>query len=359
MEIGILASIALVVILLFAASNAPRKKRTPYYYRSGQVGATKMHGQLVAGESVGVEEVRESAAPQGEGKFSDLFEVAIDSRSWDFYSDHRRRHDLVRLEYDIRKAGIEVAIAERMNALDAQINQLAVTQKEFDFAQQKAVLELMTAKQGILEEALKVKTGEAQNALKGQLLEVQKAQFAHQKGMMLDYFEREQWKLGVRVQEFEIAKYFHQKYQTLEAQKIQLAHQRDRHALQQDRDNISNLLSRLDVREARARIREDASALMVRENRLALRTDEYDFLQRRAVKHLKFESLEAYMESWKNMNDLARDNGFSSVEGCVYSLLHGGQLASLLETKREFEQLKTRFRQLQATTGELDDGANG
>lgn len=354
MEIGILVSIALVVVILFATSSSPRKRRTPYYYGNGkkpkhldplpkqplllEAGSGNAPAQSVAGQE-----------PEGTAGFSEQFDVQIDTRSWDFYSDHRRKQDLVVVQDEIRKAGIEVAISKRMNELDMQINDLKLTYREFDQKQQMAVLDLMREKQAILEESMKVRTGEARLALERQLLAVNKAQFEHQKAMLLDHIEREQWKLGVKAQEFEIAKYFFQKYQTLESQKIQFAHQRDRHALQQDRDNISNLLARLDVREARAKLREDVSSMVVRENRLALRTDEYEFLQRRAVRHLKFESLESYMDSWKKMDNMARNNGFSGVEGCVYSLLHGGQLSDLLESKREFEHLKVRFQQLQAS----------
>lgn len=354
MEIGILVSIALVVVILFATSSSPRRRRTPYYYDGKkpkqpdpppkqtlllEAGSGNAPAQSVAGQE-----------PEKEAAFSDQFDVQMDTRSWDFYSDHRRKQDLVVVQDEIRKAGIEVAIAKRMNELDVQINGLNLTYQTFDLKQQKAVLELMQEKQAILEESLKVRTGEARVALERQLLEVNKAQFEHGKAMLLDHFERENWKIEAKVQQFEIAKYFHQKYQTLEVQKINLAHQRDQLALQRDRDNISNLFAKLDVREARAKIREDVSQLVVRENRLTLRTDEYDFLQRRAVKHIGFDSLETYMDVWKKMNNLARNNGFSSVENCVYSLLNGGQLASLLETKREFEQLRFRYNQLQAAT---------
>lgn len=362
MEIGILVSIALVVVALFAtSSSSPRRRRTPYYYGNGkkpkqpdpppkqtlllEAGSGNAEAQVVAGQ-----ELEEAAG------FSDQFDVQIDTRSWDFYSDHRRKQDLVVVQDEIRKAGIEVAIAKRMNELDVQINDLKLTYREFDQKQQMAVLELMQEKQAILEESMKLRTGEARLALERQLLAVNKAQFEHQKTMLCDHIERENWKLEAKVQQFEIAKYFHEKYQTLEVQKINIAHQRDRLALQHDKDNISNLLIKLDVREARAKLREDVSRLAVTTNRLALRTDEYDFLQRRAVKHIGFDSLETYMDVWKNMNNLARNNGFSSVENCVYSLLNGGQLASLLETKREFEQLRFRYNQLQAATAAPSPG---
>lgn len=292
--------------------------------------------------------------PNGESEdepdvsFTELFDIMIDTRSQEYYSDLRRKEELDFLHKEIRRAGVEVAIADQMNKLDAKINEMKALQIGYDEKNQRAILEVMREKQAVLEEGLKVKTGEAQNEIKRQLLEVQQAQFQHQQNMLYDHIERELWKVSVKAQELEIAKYFFQKYQTLELDKINFIHKRNKLDLQRDKDNITNLLAKLDVRDAKTKLREDVSNLVVRENRLTLRSDEYDFLQRRAVKHLKFESLESYMKAWHHVDQMSREYGYTGVENCIHDLLAGGQLASFLETERELAQLKQRFKELPA-----------
>jgi hypothetical protein len=280
---------AVVVFFLFGQSPS-RRRQSPQYNWQNEQEKTANTQKAAADVS----------------SFADIFDVLVDKDSEDFFKTQRLKEDLQRITADAKLASTEAAVGARLNDLDKK-------QNEFTANSQNALAQIQQEKAALQERILEVKTGAAQNAIQQQLIEISKREFALQKDAFANYIESKFHELVVKQKEYEMAKYFYEKYKTLDAQQIALHYERNELALQKDETNIRMMFRELDMRESRANMREEAAKLVTQENRLALKTDEYKYFENRAMKHMGYKSFDAYFAEWQRLDMLARKDGYISV----------------------------------------------
>jgi hypothetical protein len=280
---------AVVVFFLFGQSPPRRRLPPQYNWQNEQEKAANSDSKKTDVSS-----------------FADIFDVLVDKDSEDFFKTQRLKEDLQRITADAKLASTEAAVGARLNDLDKK-------QNEVNANSNNALAQIQQEKAALQERILEVKTGAAQNAIQQQLIEISKREFTLQKDAFAHYIETKFHELVVKQKEYEMAKYFYEKYKTLDAEKISLYYQRNELESQKDENNIRLMYRELDMREAKANMREEAAKLVTQENRLALRTDEYKYLENRAMKHMGYKSFDAYFADWQRLDMLARKDGYISV----------------------------------------------
>lgn len=295
--------IGAVVVFFMFGQSPPRRRRPPQYNWQNEDEKTTANSQK---EQTDV------------SSFADIFDVLVDKDSEDFFKTQRLKEDLQRITADAKLASTEAAVGARLNDLDKK-------QNEVNANSNNALAQIQQEKAALQERILEVKTGAAQNAIQQQLIEISKREFALQKDAFAHYIESKFHELVVKQKELETAKYFYEKYKTLDAQQIALHYERNELAFRKDEANIRAMYQELDMREARANMREEAAKLVTQENRLALRTDEYKYLENRAMKHMGYKSFDAYFADWQRLDMLARKDGYISVAQFAGRVLGDGK----------------------------------
>lgn len=288
---GVIVIIIIAAVLLFSTNKTPSRRRRPPQYN-----------ELKNNQNAMPLESKE----QEVSSFADLFGVLMDKDSEDFFKTQRLKEDLQRITADAKLASTEAAVGARLNDLDRKQNEVYANS-------QHALAQIQQEKAVLQERILEVKTGAAQNAIQQQIIEISKRELAIQREAFGNYIEAKFHEMVVKQKELETAKYFYEKYKTLDAQQIALHHQRNQLELQKDEANIRAMYRELDMRETRANMREEAAKLVTQENRLALSTDQYKYLENRAIKHMGHKSFDAFFMDWQKLDILARQQGYISV----------------------------------------------
>lgn len=288
---GVILIIIIAAVLLFSTNKTPSRRRRPPLYNE-----LKNAQNMIPLES----------KEQEVSSFADLFNVMMDKDSEDFFKTQRLKEDLQRITADAKLASTEAAVGARLNDLDRKQNEVYANS-------QHALAQIQQEKAVLQERILEVKTGAAQNAIQQQLIDINKREFALQKDAFANYIESKFHELVVKQKELETAKYFYEKFKTLDAEKIALYYQRNELEFQKDENNIRLMYRELDMREARANMKEEAAKLVTQENRLALSTDQYKYLENRATKFMGYRSFDEYFAEWSKLDKLARQQGHISV----------------------------------------------
>lgn len=291
------------VLILFHSfgESSPRRRRPPQY--NLQNDKEKQNNTLQPNTDV--------------SSFADLFDVLIDKDSEDFFKAQRLKEDLQRITAEAKLASTEAAVGTRLNDLDRKQNEVYANS-------QHALAQIQQEKAALQERILEVKTGAAQNAIQQQIIEISKRELTIQREAFGNYIEVKFHEMVVKQKELETAKYFYEKYKTLDAQQIALHHQRNQLELQKDEANIRAMYRELDMRETRANMREEAAKLVTQENRLALSTDQYKYLENRATKFMGYRSFDEYFAEWSKLDKLARQQGHISVAQFASRVLGDG-----------------------------------
>jgi hypothetical protein len=286
----VIIGIAVVVAILFFLKGDPpprRRKYPPQYFLPNADTNTLPTTQADA------------------SSFADLFNPIIDQDGEAFFKTQRLKEDLERITAEAKLASTEAAVGARLNDLDKKQNEVHANVNQ-------SLAQIQQEKSALQERMLEVKTGAAQNAIQQQLIEISKREFALQKEGFSQYIETKFHELITKQKELETAKYFYEKYKTLDAERIKLVYDRNQLEMQKDEANIRAMYQELDLREQRANMRVEAAKLMVEEKHLALNTEEYRYLEKRAIRQMGYKSFDAYFADWAKMDSLAREKGYVS-----------------------------------------------